>query len=69
MYAHILYIYNICLLYLYMLFNTVALLQTAPNQNYLTQNSNTPAGGKYPPSKIISYKYKYKAFIFTVYSG
>lgn len=42
-----------------MLFNTVALFQTVQNQNCLTQNSNTAAGGKCHPSKIISYKYSF----------
>lgn len=40
-----------------MFFNIVVLFQTVQNQNCLTQNSNTAAGGKCHPSKIISYKY------------
>lgn len=42
-----------------MLFNIVVLFQTVQNQNCLTQNSNTAAGGKCHPSKIISYKYSF----------
>lgn len=42
-----------------MVFSTVGLFQTVQNQNSLTQNSNTPAGGKCHPSQIMSYKYSF----------